>query len=156
MYSYDVQKKIEDGGHLETLENLGHLQYPKWSMSVPCFPREDISSCKEGVNEKKLIGWKKFSSLDDSFLYALNRKLHSRLICWFDKSSFTASVAMHNSQFEGPNLGRFFAHNIKIRVIRPIKITDWTTPHGDLSFDTLFAKICQAVSEKIFGQCLRE
>ena len=33
-----------------------------------------------------------------------------------------------------------------------IKIRDGTTPHRDLSYDTLFTKIYPAVSEEISGQ----
>ena len=39
----------------------------------------------------------------------------------------------------------------ELLTIRPIKFTDGTTPHGDLSYDTLFATICPVVSE-ISGQ----
>ena len=46
-----------------------------------------------------------------------------------------------------------FGNNLKIRPVRPIKISDGTTPHGDLSYDTLFAKISPAVSEdKTWGE----
>ena len=33
-----------------------------------------------------------------------------------------------------------FGNNLKIGPVRAIKIRDGTTPHGDLSYDTLFAK----------------
>ena len=45
-----------------------------------------------------------------------------------------------------------FGNKLKIRPVRPIKISDGTTPHGDLSYDTLFTKIRPAVSEEISGQ----
>ena len=45
-----------------------------------------------------------------------------------------------------------FGDNLKIRPVRTIKISGRTTPHGDLSCDTLFAKICSAVSSEISGQ----
>ena len=41
--------------------------------------------------------------------------------------------------------GDIFAKYLKIRLIRPTEITDCSTPHGDLSFDTLFVKIHRAV-----------
>ena len=44
------------------------------------------------------------------------------------------------------NFFHIFGNNLKIRPVRPIKISDGTTPHGDLSYDTLFAKIRPAVS----------
>ena len=51
--------------------------------------------------------------------------------------------------------GKFFhifANNLKIRPVRQIKIRDGTTPHGDLSYDTLFAKIHPAVLSEISRQ----
>ena len=50
------------------------------------------------------------------------------------------------------NFFHIFGNNLKIRPLRPIKISDGTTPHGDLSYDTLFANIRPVVSEEICGQ----
>ena len=38
-------------------------------MPVLCFPRENISSCKEGLDENKLILWKKFFVEVNLFFY---------------------------------------------------------------------------------------
>ena len=38
-------------------------------------------------------------------------------------------------------MGHTFANNFKIRLLRPMEITDDTTPHGDVPFHTLFAKL---------------
>ena len=56
------------------------------------------------------------------------------------------------------NFVHIFGNDLKIRPVRPIKITDGTTqsPHGDLSYNTLFAKIRPAVLEQISGQNSRE
>ena len=48
-----------------------------------------------------------------------------------------------------------FGNNIKIRPVRPMEIKDGTTPRGDLSYDTFFAKIRPALSE-ISGQNSKE
>ena len=47
--------------------------------------------------------------------------------------------------------GQIFDNNLKIRPIMGMEITDSTTPHGELSFHTLFVKISPAASE-IYGQ----
>ena len=54
------------------------------------------------------------------------------------------------------NFFHIFGNNLKIRPVRAIKIRGGTTLHGDLSYDTLFAKIRPVVSEEISGQNFRE
>ena len=54
------------------------------------------------------------------------------------------------------NFFHIFGNNLKIRPVRPIKISDGTSPHGDLSYDTLFGKIRPAVLEEISGQNSQE
>ena len=51
------------------------------------------------------------------------------------------SVMMVLNRIQRAKFGNIFANYLKIRPIRPRKITDCTTPHGDLLFDTLFVKI---------------
>ena len=55
--------------------------------------------------------------------------------------------------------GKFFhifGNNLQIRPDKGIKIRDGTTPHGNLSYDTFFAKIRPVVAEEISGQNSRE
>ena len=59
-------------------------------------------------------------------------------------------------EIQRANFFHIFGNNLKIRAVRPIKISDGTTPHGDLSYDTLFAKIRPAVLEEISGQNSQE
>ena len=101
-----------------------------------------VSSSKDGLDENKLIGWKRFSAVQNC-----KGKLLSRIFCWFGKCGLTSSMALVLNRIQRAKFRQIFANNLKIR---PIKITYGTTP-GDLSFDTFFAEIPPAVSEEICG-----
>ena len=73
-------------------------------------------------------------------------------ICPDEKTTLkTHLLAMILNRIQRANVVSNCGNNLQIRPIRPKKLTDGTTPHGDLSLDTLFAEIRQVVSEKIWG-----
>ena len=144
-------------GHIE---NIAHLKNASRSMSVPCLPTgTTLVQIRCGTNVVKW--WTKFC---DWLRFALNSIVKTywmkREACL--QGNFVVKMywlkRLHNCR-NGAFVGsanltwqrwgwfwlvffHIFGNNLKIRPVRAIKISDGTTPHGDLSYD-IWHLICK-------------